>query len=177
MNKYKTKIKWMFLFFVMMALSIILDQWTKNLVLLHLKDKGAYPLIQGVLEFQFFSNTGIAWSMLEGQIIFILLTGIVFLAVVLFCIIKLPDNKKFHIIYILGGLLMGGAVGNMIDRIRLGYVVDFIYISLIHFPIFNVADMCIVISVIILAVLFLFVYKEEDLAFLNFKQKKYREVK
>lgn len=177
MSKYRSKIKWLSLFFAVMALSIILDQWTKNLVLLHLKGKESYTLIKGVLEFQFFSNTGIAWSMLEGQIIFILLTGIVFLAVVLFCILKLPDNKKFHIVYLLGGILMGGAIGNMIDRIRLGYVVDFIYISLIHFPIFNVADMCIVISVIILAVLFLFVYKEEDLAFLNFKQKKYREVK
>ena len=95
----------------------------------------------------------------------------------LFCVIKLPDKKKFRILYVLFGLLTGGAIGNMVDRIRLGYVVDFIYVSLIDFPIFNVADMCIVISIIILAILYLFVYKEEDLSFLNFKQKKYREVK
>ncbi|MGN1147674.1 MAG: signal peptidase II, partial [Lachnospiraceae bacterium] len=80
-------------------------------------------------------------------------------------------------LYVLCGILTGGALGNMIDRIRLGYVVDFIYFSLIDFPIFNVADMCIVVSVIILGILFLFVYKEEDLSFLNFKQKKFREVK
>lgn len=177
MNNFKAKIKWLLLFLLVMLAAIGLDQWTKQLAITNLKGNGAYPLIEGVLEFQFFSNTGIAWSMLQGQSIFILFTGIVFLAVVLFVILKLPEAKKFHILYILCGILAGGAIGNMIDRIRLGYVVDFISISLINFPIFNVADMCIVISVIVLAILFLFVYKEEDLAFLNFKQKKYREVK
>lgn len=177
MSKYKAKFKWIAVFFLIMLAAVMLDQWTKYLAITHLQGKEAYPLIKGVLEFQFFSNTGIAWSMLEGQIIFILFMGIVFLAAVLFFIIKLPDVKKFRVLYCLGGLLTGGAVGNMIDRVRLGYVVDFIYFSLIDFPIFNVADICIVISVILLAVLFLFIYKEEDLAFLNFKQKKFREVK
>lgn len=167
----------MSLFLLVMAVAIVLDQWTKLLAIEHLQGKSAYTLIEGVLEFQFFSNTGIAWSMLAGQMIFILFMGIIFLAVVLFFIIKLPDIKKFHIVYLLCGVLSGGALGNMIDRIRLGYVVDFIYFSLIDFPIFNVADMCIVISIILLGILFIFVYKEEDLSFLNFKQKKFREVK
>ncbi len=177
MSKYKSKLKWTGLFFLVMLVSIALDQWTKLLAIQHLKGKGAYTLLEGVLEFQFFTNTGIAWSMLEGQVLFILFMGFFFLAVMLFCVIKLPDKKKFRILYVLFGLLTGGAIGNMVDRIRLGYVVDFIYVSLIDFPIFNVADMCIVISIIILAILYLFVYKEEDLSFLNFKQKKYREVK
>ncbi|MED9903314.1 MAG: signal peptidase II [Lachnospiraceae bacterium] len=177
MSKHKSKIKGIAVFFLIMLAAVLFDQWTKYLAITHLQGKGTYPLIEGVLEFQFFSNTGIAWSMLEGQIIFILFMGIVFLAAVLFFVIKLPDVKKFRVLYFLCGLLTGGAVGNMIDRICLGYVVDFIYFSLIDFPIFNVADICIVVSVILLAVLFLFVYKEEDLAFLNFKQKKFREVK
>lgn len=177
MSKHKSKIKGIAVFFLIMLAAVLFDQWTKYLAITHLQGKGTYPLIEGVLEFQFFSNTGIAWSMLEGQIIFILFMGIVFLAAVLFFVIKLPDVKKFRVLYFLCGLLTGGAVGNMIDRICLGYVVDFIYFSLIDFPIFNVADICIVVSIILLAVLFLFVYKEEDLAFLNFKQKKFREVK
>ncbi|MBO5167033.1 MAG: signal peptidase II [Lachnospiraceae bacterium] len=177
MLKNKTKLKWLAIFFALTVLSIVLDQVTKLLAIKNLQGKGAYPLIDGVLELQFFSNTGIAWSMLEGQSIFILFMGIIFLAVILFFIIKLPDAKKYHILYILGGLLTGGAIGNMIDRFRLGYVVDFISFVLIHFPIFNMADMCIVVSVILFAVMFIFIYKEEDLAFLNFKQKKYREVK
>lgn len=177
MNKKKSKWKWMLLFTLVMLAAIALDQITKFQAIRHLQGKEAYVLIKGVLELQFFSNTGIAWSMLEGQIVFILFTGIVLLSVILFFMIKLPEYKKFHVLYFLCGVLAGGAIGNMIDRIRLGYVVDFIYVSLIDFPIFNVADICIVVSIIIFAFLFLFVYKEEDLAFLNFKQKKFREVK
>ena len=177
MLKNKKKIKWMVIFLAITVLSIILDQWTKFLAVQNLQGKGAYSLIKGVLELQFFSNTGIAWSMLEGQSFFILFIGIVFLAVIMFFIVKLPEHKKFRLVYIFGGLLTGGAIGNMIDRFRLGYVVDFISFILIDFPIFNVADMCIVVSVILLAIMFLFVFKEEDLAFLNFKQKKYREIK
>ena len=74
-------------------------------------------------------------------------------------------------------LVLGGGVGNMIDRIRLDYVVDFIYFSCINFPIFNFADMCVTIGTIVLVILILFVYKENDLSFLGFHQKKYREIK
>lgn len=177
MNNKSGKTKWLIIFFVVAVLAIALDQVTKWLAITHLQGKAAYPLIEGVLEFEFYSNTGIAWSLLEGQMVFILFTGLIFLSVVLFCVIKLPDQKKFHILYFLCGILTGGALGNMIDRLRLGYVVDFISFTLIDFPIFNVADMFIVVSVFVLGFLFLFVYKEEDLSFLNFKQKKYREVK
>ncbi len=177
MNKSKTKLKWIFVFIFIMILAIAIDQITKILALQNLKGKDSIMLIKGVLELQFFSNTGIAWSMLQGQSLFILFTGIILLAVVIFFVVKMPEQKKFHIIYIFAGILAGGAVGNMIDRIRLGYVVDFIYFSIINFPIFNFADMCIVISIIIIGFMYLFVYKEEDLSFLDFKQKKYRQVK
>ena len=68
-------------------------------------------------------------------------------------------------------------VGNMIDRCRLDYVVDFLYFSLINFPIFNVADIYVTLSAIFLVVLLLFVYKESDLNFLSLRTKKYRDVK
>lgn len=177
LKKKGAKLKWMGIFILCVSAAVLLDQWTKQLALTHLMGKEPYSLINGVLELQFFSNTGIAWSMLNGQTVFILFTGIIFLILILFIICKLPEASKFHILYILGGILTGGALGNMIDRVRLGYVVDFISFILIHFPIFNVADMCIVVSVIVLGALFLFYYKEEDLSFLNFKQKKFREVK
>lgn len=65
----------------------------------------------------------------------------------------------------------------MIDRLRLDYVVDFIYIVLIHFPIFNVADMYVTFSTAILVVQVLFIYKENDFNFLSFNKKKVRELK
>ena len=74
-------------------------------------------------------------------------------------------------------ILTAGAIGNFIDRLTRGYVVDFFYFSLIDFPIFNVADIYVVVATIGLFILFLFVYKEKDLEFLNFKQNRYREMK
>ncbi len=59
--------------------------------------------------------------------------------------------------------LTAGAVGNLIDRIFRGYVIDFIYISLIHFPIFNVADICVSLSAGLLLILMLFVYRDDEL--------------
>ena len=72
---------------------------------------------------------------------------------------------------------MAGSIGNMIDRIRYDYVVDFIYFVRINFPIFNVADIYVSLSAVILIILLLFVYKEKDLYFISFKQKRYREFK
>ena len=73
--------------------------------------------------------------------------------------------------------LAAGAAGNFIDRLLRGYVVDFFYFSLIDFPIFNVADIYVTVATACLVILLLFVYKEEDLSFLSFNQKKYREIK
>lgn len=63
----------------------------------------------------------------------------------------------------------------MIDRVRLHYVVDFIYFSLIDFPIFNVADIYVTVSMILLLILVLFYYKEEDFSFLSWKKNKEQE--
>lgn len=96
---------------------------------------------------------------------------------ILFFLFKLPVEKKFRIVHILLAAVVAGGLGNMIDRFRFDYVVDFIYFVLINFPVFNVADCYIVVSVIGLFILFLFVFQEKDLEFLNFKQNKYREMK
>lgn len=175
MNKHKTKM--LFLFSILTLLFIALDQFTKHLAILHLKEKESVPLLQGVLELHYLENKGAAFGMLQGQKAFILFVGVVFLAVVLFCLIKLPDKKKFDPLYYIVATMTAGGIGNMIDRIRFDYVVDFIYFSLIDFPIFNVADICVTLSVIALIVVVMFVYKEDDFSFLNFKQKKFREFK
>ena len=75
-------------------------------------------------------------------------------------------------------MLFAGAIGNMIDRLLYDYVVDFIYFVIIHFPIFNVADIYVTISTFTMVILFLFFYKENDFSFLSFRQQqKYREMK
>lgn len=159
------------------AVLLGLDQYTKSLAILHLKNNPPTVLIDGVLELQYLENRGSAFGMLQNQKFFILFVGIVFLLVILFFLFKLPVQKKYNIVHILLSVVIAGGIGNMIDRFRFDYVVDFISFILINYPIFNVADCYIVVAMIGLFILFVFVFKEKDLEFMNFKQNRYREMK
>ena len=178
MNKEKkSRIIMLLIDVLIAAVLLVFDQFTKHLAVVHLKGQVPYVLIDGVLELQYLENRGSAFGMLQNQKVFILFVGIVFLAVLLFFLLKLPEQKKFRIVHILLAVIIAGGIGNMIDRFRLDYVVDFISFVLINYPIFNVADIYVVVATIGLFILFLFVYKEKDLEFLNFKQNRYREMK
>lgn len=160
---------------ICLLLLIFVDQLTKYIAVLKLKNQQAFPIINGALEFNYLENKGAAFGMLQNQKIFFVLIACVFLAAILFVIIKMPSDTKYNKLHILLVTIAAGAIGNMIDRIRLDYVVDFIYISLINFPIFNFADMCVTISTAIIIILILFVYKDHDFYFLSFKPEKFKE--
>ena len=161
---------------VVMLVLLGLDQLTKYLAIINLKNHPAVVLWDGVLELNYLENRGSAFGMLQNQKFFILFIGVVFLAVILFFLFKLPEEKKFCTVHILLSAIVAGGVGNMIDRLRFDYVVDFISFVLIHFPIFNVADCYIVVATIVLFLLFLFVFEEKALEFLSFKQNRYRKM-
>lgn len=172
--------KSMLMLFVDLIVALVLlagDQFTKYLAIVHLKNRPAVILIDGVLELRYLENRGSAFGILQNQKIFLLSVGFVFVAVILFFLFKMPDDKKFRITHIALSAIIAGGIGNMVDRFRFDYVVDFIYFSLIDFPIFNVADCYIVVFSILLFFLFMFVYKESDLEFLSFKQNRCREKK
>lgn len=156
---------------------VALDQYTKYLAVIYLKDKPAYIIINGVLELNYLENKGAAFGMLQNQKAFFIFVAVVILSVIGYVLLKTPDQKKYRILHLLLSLIAAGAIGNMIDRIRLNYVVDFIYFVLINFPIFNVADIYVTVSTAALVILLLFVYNENDLSFISFKQKRYRELK
>lgn len=157
---------------LMLSIGLILvDQFTKLLAVNHLKGNSALSIIPGVLELDYLENRGSAFGMFQNQKFFILLVSVLFTGVLLFLLVKLPADKKYGWLHLVISVIIAGGVGNMIDRFRLGYVVDFVSFVLIHFPIFNVADMYIVIATILLAVFILFVYKEEDFRFLTFGRK------
>lgn len=166
-----------FIDMIALILLVAIDQITKYYAVTELKGKPAVPIIEDVLEFNYLENRGAAFGLLQNQKFFFLFVGIVILGVILFVLFKIPGKKRYDGLHILLVMIAGGAIGNMIDRIRLDYVVDFISFVLINFPIFNVADMYVTISMAGLFVLILFVYKEDDFSFLSFKQKKYREIK
>ena len=109
-----------------------------------------------VFHLHYIPNYGAAWGMLEGKKIFlILVTGIIVIGMIYY-FNKLPHTKWGSLARMALVMIISGAIGNLIDRIWLGYVRDFLYFKLINFPIFNVADILVVVGVGLLMIVFLF---------------------
>lgn len=154
--------KYLFLDAAVALLLLSLDQATKYLAISRLKGNPAIVLIDGVLELQYVENTGIAFSLFEGRKPLILTMGFLVLAAILFFLFRIPTRKKFRVLHLLLAAVVAGALGNLLDRLRFDFVVDFISFVLIRYPVFNLADCYIVISAAALFFLFLFVYQEEE---------------
>lgn len=148
---------------VVIGILIWFDQFTKALAVKNLMNQEPFNIIDEVLQLRYLENRGAAFGMLQNQKWFFLIVGIVFLVIIGFFLIRIPVTKKYTILRICLLLLSAGAVGNMIDRVMLDYVIDFIYIIYINFPIFNVADCYVTVSTALLVILILFYYKEDDL--------------
>ena len=159
---------------VIMCLLIVADQYTKALAVVMLKDKPAIPIISGILEFNYLENRGAAFGMMQNQKIFFIFVAVIILGCIIYMLVKAPAQKKYMILHILLVFIAAGAIGNMIDRLSLNYVVDFIYIKAINFPIFNVADIYVTVSTILLAIELIFVYKDDDLRFMSFRASGFR---
>lgn len=157
------------------VLLIFLDQYAKVLAAFYLKGKSGIPLIPGILELKYLypENRGIAFGMFQGKTVLFAVISIVLLAAIIWFFIRIP-KKMYYIPLILVCILMfSGAVGNLIDRVFRGYVIDFIYFSLIDFPIFNLADVYVVCGGILLVFFVLFKYKQDDdFDFLSLKKER-----
>ncbi len=148
---------------------IILDQGTKLWALASLKPVHNMTLVEGFMDLTFVENRGVAFGMFSGQRWFILLlTGIIAVGLVWFYV-TLPRKKEYAPVRVSLVLVLAGAVGNIIDRMFRGYVVDFFEFTFFEWPVFNVADIYVVVGVILLALMILFVVKDEDL---DLKKKK-----
>lgn len=150
----------------------LLDQWSKALAVLHLKGQEPLVLWEGVFELNYLENRGAAFGIFQGQKWAFVVMTLLVLAVIAYLYNRIPLGKRFHWMRLIGVALSAGAVGNLIDRLARSYVIDFFYIELIDFPIFNVADCYVTFSAFLLIVLFLFYYKEEELEFISFFRKK-----
>ena len=148
---------------ISIAVLVFIDQFTKSLVVAHLKNQPAYVLIRNVFQLEYLENRGAAFGVLQNQRVFFYISVIVITAAVIWFYSKVPMEKKYLPLRICAVLIIGGAFGNCIDRIRLNYVVDFLYFKLIDFPIFNVADIYVTVAAFLLIILILVYYKEEDL--------------
>lgn len=166
--------------FLVFAVLVIVDQITKYIAIDRLKGQPALKLIDGVFELQYLENRGAAFGMLQNGQVFFVFAAVVMMTAILFVLIKAPMEKKYRPWHVFLVMIAAGGIGNMIDRLRLDYVVDFFYFSLIDFPIFNVADIYVTVGTALFLIMLLFFCKEEDLNFISLSiQKKatYRDSK
>ena len=133
-------------YFLISALLVGLDQWSKYLTVQNISLGETKESIPGFLSLTHLRNTGAAWSLLEGKMIFFYVITVIVSVVIIYLLIK---NYKKSIWYSVGlSFVLAGAIGNFIDRVRLGYVVDMLQTDFMNFPIFNVADSTLVVGVI-----------------------------
>ncbi len=126
---------------LIIILSIAADQITKYLAVTHLADGPSYPFIKDILHFTYVENRGAAFGMLsEHRWVFMVISTVAIALVVVWLFRDKTTGWWFHSA---AALIVGGGIGNMIDRVILGYVVDFIDVVCIDFYVFNVADSCV----------------------------------
>lgn len=133
-------------YFLISALLVGFDQWSKYLTVQNISLGETKEFIPGFLSLTHLRNTGAAWSLLEGKMIFFYVITVIVSVVIIYLLIK---NYKKSVWYSVGlSFVLAGAIGNFIDRVRLGYVVDMLQTDFMNFPIFNVADSTLVVGVI-----------------------------
>lgn len=131
---------------------VVLDFITKNMVKSSMVLKESIPLIENVFHITYIKNKGASFGMLEGGRWFFVAVTILMIAFIIFYIVSNKVEDKLFLLS--ASFIIGGGIGNLIDRIFYGEVVDFFDFCLIDFAIFNVAD-CFVVSGAILMVLYI----------------------
>lgn len=160
----KERIKHLILFILLIAIDQVSKLWVRT----NLINNAPIVIIpKKILNLQYNTNNGAVWGLMGGKVDFLKIFTFIVLLLILFFYTKVPQGKKFNALKVILVFIMAGAVGNLIDRIHLNYVVDFIYVEIINFPLFNFADMCLTVSSILLFLLAIFYYKDDDFAFID----------
>lgn len=150
MKNFKEYFKQNWFYYLLLALFILLDQITKLIF-----EGKTIPVISGVFSFTSSHNDGAGFGILGGKVWLLILISIAFLAFIL--VFNHFQKHKTKLYNWSIALIIAGALGNLIDRIFLGYVRDFLYFELINFPIFNVADSLLTIGIILLCIFLIFI--------------------
>ncbi|MBS3113838.1 signal peptidase II [Candidatus Woesearchaeota archaeon] len=138
------------IFIFSIALFIIsVDQLTKFFIKINFQLNQPVPIISNILHLTYITNTGSAFGLFKGLSIFFILFSIVVIIIVFYYLKRIKNNEKTLQFSV--GLLLGGTVGNLIDRLFYGAVVDFIDFRI--WPVFNIADSAVTISVVFLIIL------------------------
>jgi len=148
----------MLLYLILSVLFVIADQVVKMWIVNNFSLHEGMEFMKGIVSILYVRNTGAAWGMFEGKMFFFYLITAVAVGTLLYLMFK--EKGKSKLLLTAYSLILAGAVGNFIDRIRLGYVVDMFKFEFIDFPIFNVADICLTIGVIFL--FYYVIFKEQS---------------
>ncbi len=138
---------------IISIVTILLDQIIKYLIITNLRFTESINIIRNFFRITYLQNEGAAWSILSGNRIPLI---IITLLALMFIFVLIKKKEKFlKIEYVFYGTLIGGIIGNLIDRIRYGFVIDYLDFNFggYNYPVFNFADMCIVISTIVLIII------------------------
>lgn len=132
---------------------VFLDQFIKKVIVFYIPLHESIEIIPSFFYLTYLQNNGAAFSMLEGKGTFLIFFALLIIGYLFYYIQKNPYFHKLEIISY--SLIVGGAIGNLLDRLFLGYVVDYLEFHIFHyvFPIFNLADICVVCGTILLLLL------------------------
>lgn len=145
---------------IICAILVGIDQYTKFIALTKLKPIETMKFIDKILDFTFVENRGAAFGILQGKRWFFVIITVLVVAVIIYAFLKTPKEKEFILLRCSLVIILAGALGNFIDRFFRGYVIDFLEIKFIKWPVFNVADMLVVIGAVCLAIFIIFVKEE-----------------
>lgn len=150
------------LYYLLAAALVVVDQLVKFLVRANIPLGEGVPFLPHILQLTYYQNTGAAFSIFEQHTWILTLISAAASVLLIVLLAKKTFNHPFAMVSL--ALVLAGAVGNLIDRLFLGYVTDMFQTLFMNFPIFNVADICIVCGGIAFCVYFLLFCKEEEKA-------------
>lgn len=140
---------------IITMICVLIDQIIKMVVTSNMSLNSTILVIPNFFSITYVKNDGAAWSILSGNTIFLILISIVALLIIIMYVFKNSDIKTFE--FMNYSILIGGILGNLFDRIKFGSVIDYLDFKIFNynFPIFNFADMCIVVSIFLLLIYFI----------------------
>ena len=147
------------LYLVISLLVVIADQGLKNYIVTNFKIGDEHTVIPGILSFTYLQNDGAAWKIFSGQMILFYLISIAAIAVVFYYLFN-PKYKNW--LFDTGlALVLGGIIGNFIDRLHLKYVIDMLQLDFVQFNIFNIADSAITVGIVLVFIYLIFMSEKD----------------
>lgn len=151
----------MIVYYLIAILLIGIDQLSKWLIVQNFELYGEQEIISGVLSLFYIQNRGAAWGIFEGRIFFFFIITVFVVGYMIYSFHKYKTDSK-----LVGwsfSLILAGALGNFIDRMLNGFVVDMIRLDFVRFPIFNIADVCLTVGVVLMIIYVLFIEGKEEI--------------